>query len=144
MIYIGADHGGFEYKARLKEFFDKENIHYEDVGNLILDPDDDYPDFASMVSKSVANNPDSKGILLCRSGVGMAIAADKHSGIRAVLGFDVEQVKRAREDEDANILSIASDYMEFDTVVNIVRAFIETQFSGEERHKRRMEKLEKI
>ncbi len=142
MIYVGADHGGFEYKEKIKSYFDGEGIAYDDLGNVRLDPDDDYPDIAKRVAQKVTEHVDNKGILLCRSGVGMDIVANKHPGVRAVLGFNAEQVKRARGDEDVNILSIPSDYMEFDDAIRLIKAFMETPFSGEDRHVRRMKKIE--
>jgi len=144
MLYLGADHGGYEYKEKIKKYLDTLKVEWQDLGNTKLDSKDDYPDFAGAVARAVAKNPDKDlGILFCRSGVGVTVVADKHKGIRAALCHDVGQISKTKGDEKSNILSIASDYTPFNRVKKIVKIFIETPFSGG-RHQRRLDKIEAL
>lgn len=145
MLYLGADHGGFELKEQLKGFLKEQGIEFEDLGDDKLEPKDDYPIYASAVAEKVHDKPqENKGILLCRTGVGMNLVADKFDNVKAVLGFDDNQVSRARGDEGVNVLTIASDFTSFDEIKGRVKAFLETEFSGEERHQRRLQEMEDI
>lgn len=140
-IYIGADHGGFELKENLKLYIQNLGYEIEDLGALTLDLEDDYPDFVMPVAKKVVSDGDSVGIVIGRSGNGEAIAANKVKGIRAAVCINSEMAKKAREHNDANILSLGADYIKQEGAQEIVEAFIETDFSQEERHKRRIEKI---
>lgn len=142
MIYLGADHRGFELKEKLKVFLPDLGYEYEDLGASIYNKEDDYPDFARLVGKRVIENQENKGILVCGSGIGIAIAANKTRGIRAGTAFKPEQVRAAVNDEDLNILSLAADYLSEDEAKEIVKTFLETKFSNEERHKRRINKID--
>ncbi len=145
MLYIGADHRGFELKEKLKEWLKDRGLLVEDLGAHTLEPEDDYPDFALAVARKVFENPDSdRGILFCGSGHGMDIVANKIKGIRAALGFNVAVAKQSREHEDANILVLAADWVTPDEAGEVVKTFLETKFSGEERNRRRIKKVEMI
>lgn len=145
MIYIGADHRGFELKQRIYKRLVDEGYQVTDLGNDHLDPKDDYVDFAHKVADAVANDPDvNKGVLLCGSGAGVDIVANKVPGIRSALVFDVARSKQAREHEDVNIISLPADTLDEETAWEIIRTFLETSFSGEERHIRRLDKLEQV
>ena len=138
-IFIGADHRGFELKEKLK----KELVDYEvvDLGNSVMDESDDYPDFGALVSEKTVKNG-GMGIVICGSGVGISIAANKVNGVRCALCWKEEIAKQAREHLDANVLALPSDFVSFEEAKIIVKTFLETKFSGEERHLRRVEKLE--
>jgi ribose 5-phosphate isomerase B len=145
MIYIGADHRGFRLKEYLKTHLAESGEPFEDIGNAVFDPDDDYPDFAAAVSQKVSQNPAyDRGIVICGSGIGMAAAADKFRGIRAGLCTSVKIAEMGRRDDDINVLSLAADFTDEATAKEIVKVFLETAFSGEERHKRRLEKIAMI
>ena len=145
MIYIGADHRGFALKGQLKMFLRDSEHEAIDIGAESFVQNDDYPDFASEVGKKVSENPnENRGILLCGSGVGVDIVANKFSGVRSVLGFSKEQVASARRDDDVNVVSIAADYVTQKAAQDIVLAFLETSFSGEERFLRRLQKIDRI
>jgi ribose 5-phosphate isomerase B len=144
MIYIGADHRGWELKEELKRRLANDGIEVEDLGNEQLDPNDDYVDFAKAVAQTVANDSDSKGILVCGSGVGVDMAANKVRGARSCLVFDEKRAIQSREHEDANVLCLGSDILIADDAYEIVKAFIQTPFSGEERHVRRLNKLKEL
>lgn len=142
-IYLGADHGGFELKEKIKTWLTEWGYEFEDLGNTINDPEDDYPDFAFKVAEAVSKNPESRGVLACRSAAGMVMAANKIKRIRAVAAFDVTSAKHSREHNDANVLGLSGDWMDEETAQEILRVFLETPFSGEERHQRRIEKIKK-
>ena len=144
MIYLGADHGGYQLKEKIKAYLAENNIEYEDLGANSFNPEDDYPDFIIPVAKKVALSPQSLGIVIGRSGNGEAIAANKINGVRAAVCVNLEMAKKAREHNDANILSLGADYISEDEAKQIVKVFIDTPFSNEERHVRRIEKIKKI
>ena len=144
MIYIASDHRGFQLKERIKLYLKELGYAYEDLGASIYNKEDDYPDFAKLVGERVAENPENRGILICGSGVGIAVSANKIKGIRAGTILKPEQARAAVNDEDLNILSLAADYLSEDEAREIVKTFLETKFSGEERHKRRIEKINLI
>jgi ribose 5-phosphate isomerase B len=143
-IYIGSDHAGYKLKEELKKYLgslDYKNI--EDKGAFILDSDDDYPDFILPVAESVAKEKDSFGIILGGSGQGEQMAANKVRGIRATeyYGGDTDIVKVSREHNNANILSIGARFATEDEAMEAVKVFLQTKFSGELRHLRRIAKF---
>ena len=138
MIYLGSDHGGFKLKQKIKSFLKDLEYEYEDLGNLKFDKDDDYPDYAFKVAEKVSDNIKNKGILLCRSSGGMVIAANKVKGIKAVSVIDEKSVKHAVEHNNANIIALSGDWMTEQEAKDAVKVFLETDFTKEERHKRRI------
>lgn len=143
-IFIGADHGGFELKEKLKLFISNLGHEIIDEGANEFNSADDYPDFIIPVSRNVVNNPGSLGIVLGRSGNGEAIAANKIKGARTALCISAEHARKAKKDNDANILSLGADFIEENTAEEIVKTFIDTPFSNEERHIRRLNKIKEI
>ncbi|MBP9700089.1 RpiB/LacA/LacB family sugar-phosphate isomerase [Candidatus Woesebacteria bacterium] len=142
MIYIGADHGGFLLKEELKKWFDQEKIPFEDMGADNLDSTDDYPDFAHAVALSVSKNPDElKGIVICRSGAGVAIVANKTNNIRAVQVTSEEGAQHARSNDDANIIALAGDWTTIEEAKRLVQAFLNTPFGAQEKDQRRIQKI---
>lgn len=144
MIYFGADHGGYELKEVIKQFLAENNLTFEDLGADNLNPQDDYPDFIIPVAQKVASNPNSLGIILGRSGNGEAIAANKVKGVRAAVCLNEQMAKKSKEHNNANVLSLGADYISMDEAKNIVKVFLDTPFSNEERHVRRIEKIKKL
>jgi ribose 5-phosphate isomerase B len=143
-VYLGTDHAGFEYKEKVKSLLEGMGNEVVDCGAFSLDPDDDYPDFVATAAKEVSSNSDSKGIVFGKSGAGEAIVANKVKGIRAFLAINEQNVKLAREHNDANIMSIGFDFIKEEDLETLLKTFLETPFSGEERHARRIQKIEKI
>ncbi len=148
-IYIGADHRGFKLKEELKTWLIENKIAGEDVGAFEYDPNDDYPVFAEKVAKSVSddfgrNQKNTRGIVICGSGVGVDVVANKFKHIRSGLALSVDQVKKARLDDNINILAIAADYVNKDETRGMVKAFIETEFESSEKHTRRLKEIEEI
>ncbi len=144
MIYLGTDHGGYELKEQIKVFLAENKIEFADLGAYSFESEDDYPDFIIPVSQKVAENPQNLGIVIGRSGNGEAIAANKVKGVRAALCLNEEMARKAKQHNNANVLSLGADYTSVDEVKKIVKLFIETPFSSEERHIRRIEKIKKL
>lgn len=161
-IYIGSDHVGFELKEKIKKYLSELEAGYEieDKGAFKYDADDDYPDFIKLVAEAVAGNAESKGIILGGSGEGEAMCANKTKGIRAALFYGEKEaitavditghkssdpfeiVELAREHNNANILSIAVRFVEEDEAKFAAELFLRTKFSGDERHIRRINKID--
>lgn len=143
-IYIGADHRGFELKEELKKWLEKRGYHVEDVGNYTYDEKDDYPDFAAKVAKKVAQDARARGIVLCGSGVGVDITANRVKGVRSALASSVKQAIASREDDDTNVLAISADYTNDRQAKKLVEVWLKTHFSGAERYKRRIAKMDRV
>ncbi len=140
-IYIASDHGGYKLKKELKKHLQKGGYEVEDMGNTELDPNDDYPDFVFPLAVRVSKEPDSIGIVLGRSGNGEAIAANKVKGIRAALCLNEKAARKAREDNQANVLSLGADFIKGEEAKKVVDVFLKTPFSKEEKYRRRVEKI---
>ncbi len=145
MIYIGSDHGGFKLKEDIKKFLHSRNMSLKDLGAKKFVDDDDYPQYAVAVAKQVGKNPDkNRGILICRSGQGVCIAANKLKGVRAALAWNERVAKHSRNDDDTNILCLASDFISPEAAEDIVSAWLDTPFSYEDRHIRRIKEIKKL
>ena len=144
MIYIGSDHGGYNLKETIKKYLEENNIEHKDLGANTLNNTDDYPDFALKVAKKVAKNKENKGILICGTGIGMCMTANKVKGVRAALCYDERTAKLSREHNDSNILCLGGRTTHEDTAIEIVNTWLNTKFNDVERHKRRVEKMNKL
>ncbi len=145
LLYIGADHRGFELKESIKEFLKESGYTVDDLGAEVYDKDDDFVDFAKYVAEKVNADPaSSRGILFCANGVGMDAAANRYPQVRSVLAMSPDHVLTARTDDDTNVLSLGADFVDVDTAKKIVSVWLQTSFSGEERFKRRIEKLRNL
>ena len=140
IVFIGADHRGFKLKEELKEKLKEWGYVVRDMGSKNYNMDDDYSEIAIKLAEKVAFER-TKGILICGSGVGVAIAANKVLGSRAALCTTEKQARLAREDSDANILCLATDLVDEETNLEIIKTFLETVFSSEERFIRRINKI---
>jgi len=143
-IYIGADHRGYGLKASLETFLEKNGHDIFDVGNLVFDPQDDYPDFARKVAKRVAQNKNARGIAICASGAGVCIAANRVKGVRAVLAHDIALARASRKDDDTNVLCIGSDFVALEQAKKIISAWLNTSFEKIPRRVRRIRSLDKL
>jgi len=141
-IAIGADHAGFLLKEKLRDELRAEGHEVVDVGTTSMDSVD-YPDFAEKVSEQVASGNVDKGILVCFSGVGMSIAANKVNGIRAALGTNPDEVSYVRKHNDANILAIGAHFTDESTARKMTEVFLSTEFEGG-RHIRRIAKIDAL
>lgn len=140
IVFIGADHRGFKLKEEIKEKLKEWGYIVRDMGNKNYDTDDDYSEIAIKLAEKVAFEG-AKGILICGSGVGVSIAANKVDGIRAGLCLKERQVRQAGEDDNINVLCLSADLVDEETNIELVKIFLETLFSGEERHIRRINKI---
>lgn len=141
-VIIGADHGGYDLKVAIKEFLKKKGIDVVDVGTESL-VSCDYPDIAKKLVKEVLAN-DTKGILVCGTGIGMSIVANKYDGIRASLCSDTFSARMTREHNDSNVLCLGERVVGKGLALDIVDIWLETGFSEGERHKNRIELIKNI
>lgn len=145
MIYLAADHRGFELKEKIKQWLINWNYEFQDMGAFEYNKDDDYPDFVRKAAEAVANDSEqSRGIILGGSGQGEAMVANRYKGVRAAVfyGGGAEWViKITREHNDANILSLGTSFLTDDEAQKSIKLWLDTPFSGEERHKRRLAKF---
>lgn len=137
-IYLGSDHRGFELKEKIKISLVERGYEVEDVGNHVFDPDDDYVDYALKVAESIEGADESdRGILLCGSGHGVDIVANRFAHVNAILGFNDDVTTQGRQHEDANVLVIPAEWVEEEEALERVRLFLETEASKEDRYVRR-------
>jgi ribose 5-phosphate isomerase B len=139
VVLIASDHAGFLTKEKLKDYLLRKKYTLVDFSPKLI-KGDDYPDYAFLLGKEVSSSG-NLGILVCGTGAGMTIAANKVKGIRAVEAYDTFTSKLAREHNDANVLSLSGRHIPFDKIKQITNVFLETKFSNEERHKRRIKKI---
>ncbi len=143
-VYLASDHAGFKLKNKVIDYLEYSNILYEDCGDFSPEPDDDYPLFIAKAAEKVSQDSNSRGIVFGKSGTGEEIVANKFPNVRAVLGFNKENVKLAREDNDANVLSLGSEFVSETEVLDLVKIFLNTPFSNLKRHIRRIEEIKKL
>lgn len=141
-IAVGADHGGYPLNVRVIEELRNAGNELIDFGTHDGSVPDDYPDYARMVGEAVQNDAAEIGILICGSGVGAAVAANKLRGIRAALCGDTYSARQSREHDDCNVLCLGARVVGVELALEIVRAFVVAKFTGEERHRRRLAKIE--
>jgi ribose 5-phosphate isomerase B len=141
-IAIGADHAGFEEKEKLKKTLDALGVEYEDLGTNSTESVD-YPDFGAKVGRAVSSGEFEQGIVVCGSGIGIAIAANKIDGVRAAQAWNEETARLAREHNDANVLSIGARVIPEEEIPKIVRAWFDAKFEGG-RHAKRVEKITEL
>lgn len=141
MIYISSDHRGFELKKYLIRHLQERGESTEDVGPLSYNPSDDYPDFVAKLVEKMSEYPDSRGVVICKNGVGVSIAANRHPKIRAALSWNKEHAISSRSDDNSNVLALPSSFISQEEAVTILDSWLDTPFAGEERHARRITKL---
>ena len=142
MIAIGSDHGGYKLKEEIKKYLEEREIEYIDCGTF-NEERAEYPEIAQAVATEVQDGQAEKGIIICRSGIGMCIVANKFKGIRCAKCNDEEEAKFSRMHNDSNILALGADYMETNKAIRMVRTWIATEFEGG-RHENRVKMIEEI
>ncbi|KKR30657.1 MAG: Ribose 5-phosphate isomerase [Candidatus Gottesmanbacteria bacterium GW2011_GWC2_39_8] len=141
-VYIGSDHGGYEFKKKYVPWLKEKGYEVVDVGYHTYDPDDDFPDIAFELAEKVVADPGSLGILMCRSGGGMTIAANKVPGARCSTAVSPEEVRHNRNDDDLNILALSGDYVSEELSFEMMEVFLKTPYSELTRFIRRLKKIE--
>jgi len=141
MIAIGSDHGGLELKRKVMELLDKRGLEYHDFGTY-TDASCDYPDFGRPAAQAVADGTCDRGIVICTTGIGISITANKVPGIRCALCMNTTMARLTRLHNDANMLALGAGITGENAALDIVETFLDTPFSGEERHARRIRKIE--
>ncbi|HPP64822.1 MAG TPA: RpiB/LacA/LacB family sugar-phosphate isomerase [Candidatus Paceibacterota bacterium] len=143
MLYLGADHRGYYLKEAIKKFLKSHGLEFEDLGNLNYDKDDDFPDFAKLVAKKVQENPkENQGILICGTGIGMSIASNRFKKVRGALALSGYLARKAKEEDNANVLCLAADLTDEVTAIRIIKEWLKAKFLEEERFKRRISKID--
>ena len=142
MIAIGSDHGGYRLKEEIKKYLEEKEIEYTDCGTF-NEESVDYPEIAQTVASEVQDGHAEKGIIICRSGIGMSIVANKFKGIRCAKCNDEQEAKFSRMHNNANMLALGADYMDISKAIRIVRTWIATEFEGG-RHETRVKIIEEI
>lgn len=145
-IILATDHAGFELKEKIKIYLKQLGYSVSDEGAFEFQVDDDYPDFIRIAARIVASDPDARGIVFGGSGVGEAIVANREHGVRAVVysGGSEEVVRLSRQHNNANVLSFGARFVSEDRAKEIVSLWLQTDFSGEERHIRRIYKIDEV
>jgi ribose 5-phosphate isomerase B len=152
-IYLGADHKGFELKEKVASWLFSMGCEFEDVGADKLEPGDDYTKYAEKVASVVGKyylgadyerRDRVRGVLICGSGVGVEVVANKFDGVRATIGKSVDQVKAGRNDDDINVLVLAADFTSEKEAKAMLIAFLETKFSTKPRYERRLEEISRL
>ncbi len=143
-IYLGADHAGWKLKEATKKELTAQGFRVTDLGNVVYDEKDDYPDFGYAVARAVSRDPKTRGIVLCGNAQGICIVANKVKGIRAVTGFSTYAAKTSRTDDDANVLCLPGRVLSTAQAKKIIQVWLATPFSGAARHKRRLEKIRRM
>jgi ribose 5-phosphate isomerase B len=144
VIYFGADHRGFALKQKLIPALKEKGYEVVDMGAAEVIEGDDYVDYAKLVAERVSADPESRGVLICGSGAGMSIAANKLRRVRASLGMSNDEVFDARHDDDLNVLCLASEFVSEEDAHKMVNVFLSTPFSAEERYVRRLNKISEL
>lgn len=142
-VYLGADHRGFHLKEKLAAWL-RPHHPLIDMGATSHDTSDDYTLYAEKVAAAVSADTAARGILLCGSGVGVDVVANKKDGVRASIGLSPAQVKEGRKDDDMNVLVIAADFTSEEKARELVEAFLHTQFDNAPRHERRLQDIKRI
>jgi ribose 5-phosphate isomerase B len=145
-IFIGADHNGMEYKQDLVDLLTRSGHEVIDEGDTNIDPADDFPQFAGRVVSGLkaSGDPAARGILICGSGQGMCMAANRFKGIRASLCWNTNEARSARNDDDSNVLCLSSRYTSLEDAEAIVTTWLSTPFAGAERFVRRIKQLDEL
>lgn len=142
MIYLASDHGGFKLKEKIEEHLLSSGKEVVDLGPKKLDPEDDFPDFAIPLAEKVAEDENNLGIVLCRNGAGVEVAANKVDGVRAVLSWEPKHAASTREDDNANVLALPADYLDEQKAFEVVDTWLSTSYKKAERFDRRLKKIE--
>ncbi len=144
VIYIGSDHRGFTLKEGLVSYLKGVGYEVVDCGNTEHNEQDDYVDFASAVARHISRDPNQRGIVLCGSGVGVSIVANKFSNVRCSLCFSSDQAIAARHDDDANVIAIPADFILGDAAKKMIAVWLQTPFNGGDAYVRRLQKISEV
>ncbi len=140
-IFIASDHAGFKLKNQIKNFLQDNDFVVYDLGPMQYNPKDDYSDYAKKLAEKMKNEKDTKGILICSSGVGVCIAANKFSYIRAFNAFNSKLAAVSRKEDNTNVICFGQKFISFKKAKKILKVWLKTKFSNKERHKRRLKKI---
>ncbi len=144
-IFIGADHRGYQLKDKIISYIQDKNIRVEDLGNYTYDPDDDFPDYSQKVAQAVLQNPSEHlGIVICGSGAGVSIAANRYKGVYSVVGINPAHVGDSRRDDHINVLAIAANFTTEEDAQKMVDVYLETKPAHTPKYIRRLKKVDAV
>lgn len=144
MLYLASDHAGYNLKEKIKNYLVGKKIAFCDIGPFKFDPQDDYPDFAHQAALQVAKSKLNKGIVICSSGIGVSIVANKVKGIRCGLVCNPQMAKQSRRHNNTNMIALGANYLTAPQALKIIDLWLKTPFSQAPRRRRRIEKIAKI
>ncbi len=146
VVFIAADHNGFELKKELLEQLGRAGYQAVDAGDKVLNPEDDFPQFAAQAITSIktSKDDDPRAVLICGSGQGMCMAANRYKGIRASLVWSLDEARASRNDDDSNVLCLPARYMDSKQALELAIAWLSTPFAGAPRFKRRIQQLDQL
>jgi ribose 5-phosphate isomerase B len=145
-VFLTADHGGFELKAKLYHSLIEHGFEVEDIGPYEYDAEDDYPVFAKQLAERLLTEgpEENRGIIVCRSATGVSIAVNRHAGIRGAIAWNETVAKHSREHNDSNILCLSGDYVSQEDNLQIAKSWLDEPFSNEPRHKKRIDMIDEV
>jgi len=144
MLYLASDHAGYNLKEKIKKYLTVKKIAFRDIGAFKFDQNDDYPDFALKAARQVAKSKSNKGIIICSSGIGVSITANKIKDIRCGLACNQKMAKQSRQHNNTNILALSADFLSAPQAFKIIKVWLKTPFSKASRHRRRIKKINGI
>lgn len=143
-IFIGADHNGFALKEKIENYLKSLGHAVTDMGDTEMNPDDDFPMYAAKVATEVLSNVDSRGVLLCGSGQGVCMAANRYKGIRASLIWDIDEAASSRNDDNANVICLPAKKVSFEQATQLLDTWLNTPFASAARYRRRIKQLDEL
>lgn len=143
-MYIGSDHAGFKLKEKIKKYLAKKGVKVLDLGVDVFNPKDDYPLFAKKLAKAVAGDKNGRGIIICGTGLGSCIVANKIKGVRATSAWNKKSAQQAREHLNSNVLCLGARIQSFEDAKEVVEVWLQTEFSEEKRHQKRIKMISAI
>lgn len=144
MLYIASDHGGFKLKNEIITYLSRMDVKVVDMGPAEYVQDDDYPDYVVPTVQKVQEDPKSMAILICKNGVGVSMLANKFRDIRCALSWNGEHAASSRKDDNTNVLALPANFLTREQALDVVHGWLGADFSGEERHKRRLDKVAEL
>jgi RpiB/LacA/LacB family sugar-phosphate isomerase len=142
MLFLASDHGGYKLKKQLCGFLDSMRVSYKDLGPFEYLDGDDYPEYVDLLVTEMRTKKDNLGVVICKNGCGVSMYANKFKGIRAALSWDPKHAASSKNDDNANVLALPADYIDLETAKRVLVSWVETPFSNEERHIRRVSKVD--
>lgn len=144
MVYIASDHRGFDLKSKIVTYLNSTGVKVQDLGPFFLNQLDDYSDYAIPLAQKISQNPNDKGIIICKNGVGVSIVANRYKNVRAALSWNRQHAESSRMDDDTNVLALPANFISEAAALEIIETWLSTPFGNEDRHIRRLAKIQSL